>query len=327
MEDLYILDPRETGKVSTCYRQIVARECFDGEVILHPGRIDPNLVLAKVTDAPVPILSLTATVDTSMRRNWSHIRAAEKHVYLIWLVRNGRLRMRRASAVHTTEEGNVVIFDSSQPFISEALVNSRQLHKSIFAVVPFHIFRTYVPNAERSVGLPLETEGANGRLLKRLLNLLYDEGEGLDGSISSELFAVILKLLRSLIGQRDTLSPPPTVRKKRHEMIEAYIDEHLTSRQLSAGKAADALSITRRYLSYLLKASGTNFTSLVNLRRQTLVSKLLRDPDTRHLSIKQLSAMSGYKSVAQFGRAFRRFHGCTPTEFRRRDIITAAQFE
>jgi len=322
MEQLYVLDPeRRPCALALDYRATVARECFDGEIGFGGEDVRAGLILSKGADAPAPVLSLAASVDTSMRRSWSHVRATNRHVYLVWLVRQGRLRMRHAAGHHVCEAGSISIFDSSLPFFSEALVDAERIHSSLFAVVPSHQFRTYIPDCRGLAGAPLDARCGDGRLIAKILGLLYEDGDRLDRSAGEDLLEIALKGLRRLVhsGGRSAAPCLPS-RAQRLRALQSYIDQHLSDARLSASTAAQALGISPRYLSYLLKDAGVSFVELVSRKRQALAHAWLTSPEARHLPVNQIAAMAGYGSLAQFGRAFRTHHGCTPSELRRRSL-------
>src|SRR5689334_3281950 len=181
MQRLYTLDPDSRPRALPLdYRAAVARECFDGEIAIGGEGGRAGLILSKGADTPAPILSLAASIDSSMRRSWSHVRATSRHVYLVWVVRSGRLRIKQAGGDHVSEPGTISIFDSSLPFFSEALVDAGGSHLSMFAVVPAHRLQRHVPDCRRLVGAPLDGRCADGRLIASLLDMLYDEGDRLD---------------------------------------------------------------------------------------------------------------------------------------------------
>jgi AraC-like DNA-binding protein len=320
MKSLYVLEPDRMDGDAVDYRSVVARECFDGEIgfLKETGR--PKLVLTKGAETPVSILALSASLDTCMRRTLSHVRAAKEQVYLVWLVRRGALRMSHADGCYVSAEGRIAVFDSSLPFFSEALVNAEGQHDSLFAIVPADLFRTYLPDARGLAGRPLGGDVPDGRLLRQVLALLYEEGDRLDRGAGQELLAVALKALRRMTEEQGTCpARRSSVREERLRALEAHIDLHLTNPRLSPQTAAAALGVTPRYLGYLLKDTGVSFSRLVQRKRQELVGVWLRSPATRR-PICEIAVMAGYRSLAQFGRAFRSHHGCAPTEFRRRSI-------
>jgi AraC-like DNA-binding protein len=89
---------------------------------------------------------------------------------------------------------------------------------------------------------------------------------------------------------------------------EGYPDLHLT---------ADVLGMNVRTLQRHLAAAGFTHESLVGRARFTTAAALLEETDARILDI---ALDLGYSDHAHFTRAFRRWAGCSPQEFRRKRI-------
>ncbi|MEV0708457.1 AraC family transcriptional regulator [Nocardia aurea] len=78
---------------------------------------------------------------------------------------------------------------------------------------------------------------------------------------------------------------------------------------------ASEMFMSPRTLSRRLNHEGTSFRALLDEVRQTLSEELLTHTD---MTTEQLAARLGYAEAASFIRAFRRWKGCPPQEFRMR---------
>ena len=92
-------------------------------------------------------------------------------------------------------------------------------------------------------------------------------------------------------------------------------------RELSDGKpslehTAKALGTSVRTLQRRLKSEGTTFAALLEELRRELASGLVRSKD---LAIYEVAYLLGYSEPSTFYRAFRRWHGVSPLEYRRTD--------
>src|SRR5262249_34528766 len=87
---------------------------------------------------------------------------------------------------------------------------------------------------------------------------------------------------------------------------ERYPDIHQT---------AKVLGMTARTLQRHLAAAGVTHASLVGRTRFATAAALLRETDTKVLEI---ALDLGYSDHAHFTRAFRRWAGCSPQEYRGR---------
>lgn len=83
---------------------------------------------------------------------------------------------------------------------------------------------------------------------------------------------------------------------------------------------AAELFMSPRTLSRRLNEEGTSFRALLDEVRQTLSEELLDHTD---MTTEQVAARLGYAEAASFIRAFRRWKGCPPQEYRGRTIRAA----
>ena len=78
---------------------------------------------------------------------------------------------------------------------------------------------------------------------------------------------------------------------------------------------AGRLDTSARTLQRRLAAVDASFQSLLDRTRQQLVASYLADP---RLKLSEVALLLGYADQAAFTRAFQRWHGCTPGQWRRR---------
>jgi AraC-like DNA-binding protein len=92
--------------------------------------------------------------------------------------------------------------------------------------------------------------------------------------------------------------------------------------ELELSSVAEAAGVSVRSLQRRLAASNLSFARLVDEARFETASTLLRDPDVRVIDV---SAELGYTDAANFTRAFRRWAGVSPLEFRRAHLAPAVE--
>lgn len=76
-------------------------------------------------------------------------------------------------------------------------------------------------------------------------------------------------------------------------------------------------ALINRHLGY------RNFNALLHEYRIGDASRMLSDPQQRHLPVLTIALTVGYQSITPFNSAFRQSKGVTPTEFRRRALQSA----
>jgi len=86
-----------------------------------------------------------------------------------------------------------------------------------------------------------------------------------------------------------------------------------TDRIRSVDEVAHALHVSARTLKRKLAAEQTSFTDLVELERRERAVQLLRKPD---LALEEIASRLHYSNAASFARAFRRWTGSAPAQYR-----------
>ena len=80
---------------------------------------------------------------------------------------------------------------------------------------------------------------------------------------------------------------------------------------------ARSMYVSKRTLARRLKQEGSGYRQV---REDILSDMAARHLLDDHLSVESIAAMLGYHDSANFRRAFRRWHGCSPQEYRRGTI-------
>jgi AraC-like DNA-binding protein len=96
---------------------------------------------------------------------------------------------------------------------------------------------------------------------------------------------------------------------------QATLLEQLASGEVSEGQMAEQLHMSRRTLQRKLADAETTYQRLVDATRRDLGLRYIEDP--RH-SITDITFMLGFSEQSAFTRAFRRWTGASPSEYRRR---------
>lgn len=99
--------------------------------------------------------------------------------------------------------------------------------------------------------------------------------------------------------------------------IVARVRSHLIERLPGGGgdeaRVASELNLSLRSLQRKLRAEGVSFSELLEDTRRELGRDYVRDTQ---LSINEISYLLGFTEPGNFSRAFRRWYGKTPSEFR-----------
>ena len=113
-------------------------------------------------------------------------------------------------------------------------------------------------------------------------------------------------LMRTLAPQDNTV-----------QTLKQYIHNHLAHPKLDAENAAVSLHMSRQTLYRKLKKAGLSFQSLVEEARHAQAVNLLQQSD---VSVSEVAFLLGFSELSAFSRAFKRWTGHSPAQFRERTL-------
>jgi len=102
----------------------------------------------------------------------------------------------------------------------------------------------------------------------------------------------------------------------RHDVtmqVRAKLIERLPSGQVTEEEIADSIHVSQRSLQRRLKEQGLSFTQLLASTRSELGLQYVRDPQR---SFNEIAFLLGFSEPGNFTRAFKRWHGKSPSEYR-----------
>jgi len=97
--------------------------------------------------------------------------------------------------------------------------------------------------------------------------------------------------------------------------VRGHIAALLESGDVTLERVADRLEITPRNLRHQLNTANTSFQRLLNDLRRSLARRLLSRTDEE---ISEIVYLTGFSEPSTFYRAFKRWEGITPIEYRKR---------
>ncbi len=95
--------------------------------------------------------------------------------------------------------------------------------------------------------------------------------------------------------------------------VRRLIVEDLSSGRLNKQTVAGRLAMSGRNLQLKLAASGTTFHDILDSTRQNLALGYIQQS---HLAITEIAYLLGFSDASNFTRAFRRWNGCSPRDYR-----------
>lgn len=204
------------------------------------------------------------------------------------------------------KEFDVVILDISMPRMSglevASIIRENDSKCSIIFMSSFGEF-SYAKRAMELKALNYILKPGNDDELLMTLDEAFDIADGFSKQNDD-----------SLINTLDNASVKTSAVANK---VSDYIEEHYTE-NISLREVADAMGYSDAYFCKIFKQCfEMSFISYLNSYRTKKAIDLLGDVT---VSIKDISAMSGYRDANYFTRIFKKTTGVTPSEYRERVI-------
>ncbi|TYC78563.1 AraC family transcriptional regulator [Stappia sp. BW2] len=101
-------------------------------------------------------------------------------------------------------------------------------------------------------------------------------------------------------------------------LLRKMVQPYLADRSTNVAFIAEMAGISKRTLQRRLKLCGSSYSGLLQEARFELARQNLENPT---LKVIDVAMMAGYESPQHFTRAFRRFTGITPTDYRNQNFV------
>jgi AraC-like DNA-binding protein len=121
--------------------------------------------------------------------------------------------------------------------------------------------------------------------------------------------------LRRVLERQIRAATPPRNQPAAAGQVQRVLRTMLPAGTVSEVQVARAFGMNRRTLARRLQEAGTTFQEQLDLARSETARTLLEGGDS---DIANIAAKLGYAGTSSFTRAFRRWEGTTPTEWRAR---------
>lgn len=164
---------------------------------------------------------------------------------------------------------------------------------------------------------------------KLLSELLFEYVKKLE-NYDEEIEKILIDLLYHLINNFHYLIYEQSELKDNKEQLDRYhrISKYIYnnySNNITLQEIAKKEFLSPHYLSHEIKnATGSSFTSLLNLTRVEESVKLLINSD---LSISEICSEVGFSHTRYLNKHFKYYYGCTPLQFRRKNKVTEKEYE
>jgi AraC-like DNA-binding protein len=237
------------------------------------------------------------------------IAAGDPEMLRVLVLRRGRTHVEQAGRSCTITDGDLVVYDSSRPFV----VHAQRPFDLVLSGLPDAVLGGHGDRMRRLAATRIPAQSAMARLYGSFLGGVADELEdGLPAAAEADVADALVTLSRAL-GRADEPSGGPV----RLRTIQAYIDRHIDDPALTPAGIAAANFVSLRYLHRLFEAEGVSVSRWMRARRLEGCRRDLADPDLADQTIGAIAARWGWSDPARFSRRFREAYGCSPTDVRR----------
>lgn len=315
METLFVFDKRNYLDCQNAFRGPRNTEYYLGDYSIDATSVIDVRAERKTVGA-CSLIRLRSRTRLFFRRTWPHIREDATDVVVLWFVRRGRLAVSHPAGESIAQPGDFVITRSMSPFSVECLPGDDAQHEVFHVVVPTHLLRRFVPHELRP-GFCMPARGRRFALAERILGDLFEDNGEIKDAVAQSLIDSALSVLSGAISEHATAQPRrQSLSDMRLQDVLRFIETHLSDPKLSMAMVAEGCGISPRYLSMLLRLSGTTFSTLVWDKRLKTAAEWLSSANPVEAPVSEIAFRVGFKSPAHFSRMFKRAYKASPREYR-----------
>jgi AraC-like DNA-binding protein len=297
---------------------------------VHPMRIlsdDPaeyRATLRALDLTAVDVVELTCS-PSEIVRTPKLIRQHDPELCSLIMVMSGKLAVGQAGRETVLGEGELAVYDSSQPFQLGFAAGSETM-----TIVRAHMPREFLGlSAERVEGLlgrSLPGGAGVGGLLTQFLSSVTTGSAEYRPTDLPRLGTVARDLMTALVTHyldADDVVPDDSRRRTLLLRIDTFVQQHLPDPQLTPGTIAAAHHISVSYLHRLFAARDTTVAAWIRHQRLERARGALADAALQGVPVHRIAARWGFKDHPTFTRAFRAAFGISPADYRRHCVDAA----
>ncbi len=259
---------------------------------------------------------------SGMRRTEQLIRESDPELCSVYLTRQGTMLAETAGRTAVCGPGDLYIQDTSHPSSVTLQVSSATGSYRALAVM---IRRAALPlsagRIDRVLGVRMPKHDPVGDLLPMVLTQLTGGAQDLCPSDGPRLGVVVRDLVTALFAR--LLDGEEWLSRQERERLFAlrlreFIMHNLADPDLDPARIAAAHHISVSYLHHTFRSQERTVSRWIRHQRLEHARSDLADPARHGVPVQEIAARWGFRSAADFTRAFRSTYGMSPTEYRHR---------
>jgi AraC family transcriptional regulator, positive regulator of tynA and feaB len=240
------------------------------------------------------------------------------------------LCMHTSGEMAISQDGRDTVMGDKALFLLDPLrpfdLQLKSHASNVVVKVPRAVLEARVGNAGSLTAHAIDSSNSVAALTMGFLDMLPDLAESLDDisglKVAEQLLDLAALALTSEHGKIRALSSSRATASIR---LKATIERLLIEPGLKPERVAAETGISIRYANDLLAEDNTSIERYVTARRLERCRVALEDAAQAHRSIGEIAFKWGFSDLSHFGRRFKARFGLTPTDYRRRAEITAAE--
>lgn len=259
------------------------------------------------------------------RRTPAHVRRHDPDGYWLFLVHNSPVRLEQAHNDSVLEAGDFALFDTSHPLATE-FVDAGELTRLTLMFMPKQALPLPPGKVDRLLARKLTARTGMGAILARYLTGVREQATGCHPAELPRLGTIGLDLAAAfLAGHLDAERHLPGESQHRvlAARVDAFIDQHLGDPGLGPVAIAAHHHISVRTLHVLFQQRPETVSATIRRRRLERCHTDLADVRLRDRPIGEIAVRWGFKTTAEFSRAFRAAYDMSPREHRQQAFAVA----
>lgn len=284
---------------------------------VHPERPDTFRGDIRTAASDEVHLSVVTADAHEIRRTPELVARKEARFFKLGLQLSGSGLLIQDGREALVRPGDLAIYDTNTPY---SLVFEERFTTAVL-MVPHRLIELPTEAVRGMTATTLAGDEGLARMVSGFLGGLAGQLDQLDGPVGARLARNAVDLVTTMYAQqlnvaRDVDKPHrPMLRR-----VQAFIEDHLGSPELSPTTIAAAHFISTRHLHAVFHEEGLTVSSWIRARRLDRCRRELVDPLSAHRPVAQIAARWGFRDAAHFSRAFRAEFGEAPTGARARAI-------
>jgi AraC-like DNA-binding protein len=238
--------------------------------------------------------------------------------YELDLQKRGARTVTQEGRQVTAVEGDLVLYDTSQPY--QLLLSDEPVQESVMLTIPVGLMP---PVAQQRGSGPVLLSGqtANGALVASLMNGLAEHLTDNDQSVTGgfRLYTGIIEVVAASLPDPRGAAPDSDDPFRRVLLTRAcsFIEDHLSDHQLAPALVARAVNVSLRQLQKLFAAEDSTVAEWIRDRRLSRCRRDLMDQTLSRIPVSSIGVRWGFSNPSHFSKLFRAKYGLPPSDYRR----------